>query len=104
METLKALKELNPNAVLYFIVGSDAIPEFETWKNIDEILSLCVFLIGMRPGFKKMHISNKMIYLKGIFPDVSSTQIREILSRGESAKKFIPAEVYDFIIKRKLYQ
>ena len=104
IETLNYLQKLEPSAEFYFIVGSDAIPEIKTWKKIDKLLNLCVFTVGMRPGFIKYEVPDGMILLEGVFPDISSRQIREILLSGGKTKDLIPDNVYEFIKERRIYQ
>ncbi|MCK4993515.1 MAG: nicotinate-nucleotide adenylyltransferase [Candidatus Omnitrophica bacterium] len=104
VETLKILKAGEPDTQFYFIVGSDAIPELKTWKNIEEILTLCKFAIGMRPGFKDYQVPGGMVFLEGVFPDISSGRIREMLRNGEAAEHIIGHSVNNFIKERKLYQ
>jgi len=104
VETLKVLREAEPDTEFYFIVGSDAIPELKTWKNIDEIFSLCKFAVGLRPGFKDYQVPERMVFLKGVFPDISSSRIRQMLRSRESVEDLVGHAVYKFIIERKLYQ
>ncbi len=104
VDTLRKLKEVEPDTQFYFIIGSDAIPELKTWKNIDEIFSLCKFAVGMRLGFKEYQVPERMVLLEGVFPDISSSRIRQMLRSGESAESFLGRAVYKFIKERKLYQ
>ncbi len=104
VETLKVLREAEPDTQFYFIVGSDAIPELKTWKNIDEIFLLCKFAIGMRPGFRDHQVPDGMIRLKGVFPDTSSSRIRQMLRNGEPVEHLVGQAVYEFIKGRELYQ
>lgn len=104
VETLKVLRETEPDAQFYFIVGSDAIPELKTWRNINEIFSLCTFAVAMRPGFKSHQVPEKMVFLKGEFPDISSSRIRQLLHSGQLVEQIIGDAVYKFIIERKLYR
>ncbi|MCG2712019.1 MAG: nicotinate-nucleotide adenylyltransferase [Candidatus Omnitrophica bacterium] len=104
VETLRSLKEAEPDTQFYFIVGSDAIPELKTWRNIDKIFSLCKFAVAMRPGFKSYQVPYRMIFLEGIFPDISSSRIRQMLRNGQAVEHLIGHAVCKFIKEKKLYQ
>ena len=59
VNTLKMLKkELGDDTELYFIVGLDAFLEIHTWKNVDELLTLCNFIVMERPGYRFIDIIN----------------------------------------------
>ncbi len=104
VETLKILKANDPDTEFYFIIGSDAIPELKTWKNIEELLTLCRFAVAMRPQFKDYQVPQGMVALRGIFPDISSSRIRQMLKCGQSIEQFVGHPVNNFIKARKLYQ
>jgi nicotinate-nucleotide adenylyltransferase len=111
---------------LYFILGRDAFVEIETWKDFQNLFSLCNFIIMTRPGSQRTpllpealvpafrydqgtsawtHLSGNMIFFKDInFLDISSTKIRELIERGESVKYLIPPEVEVYIENHGLYQ
>ena len=44
-ETLKHLKEIYPEQHLSLIIGLDSLHNFTTWKNWENILSLCSLLV-----------------------------------------------------------
>src|SRR4030042_2999716 len=51
IDTVRQLKKnYGSSSLLYFITGADAILEILTWKNTDEIVSLCKFIAATRPG------------------------------------------------------
>jgi len=45
-------RELGDTAELYFILGMDAFLEIRTWKDTDELLTLCHFIVIPRPGYR----------------------------------------------------
>ncbi|MDD5746953.1 MAG: nicotinate (nicotinamide) nucleotide adenylyltransferase, partial [Candidatus Omnitrophica bacterium] len=104
VETLRRLRKQYPKAALYFLAGSDAIPELKTWKCIDEILSLCTFVIAPRPGFSMRSLPKKTKVLRGEFPAISSSAIRAAVRRGDSVRYLVPEAVCRFIRNHKLYQ
>ena len=111
---------------LYFILGRDAFVEIETWKDFQNLFSLCNFIIMARPGLIQafplpgalapsfrydqgapgwVHGSGNMIFFKEInLLDISSTRVRELVEKGGSIKYLVPPEVEAYIEKHGLYQ
>ncbi len=128
IDTIRYFREKHGGA-LFFILGRDAFVEIETWREFQNLFSLCHFIVMTRPGSQKdtlspqlpgaltrtfqygpeekawTHLSGNRLYLKEIsFLDISSTKVRELIEKGESARYLIPAEVEAYIRKHGLYQ
>ncbi|MGC8746065.1 MAG: nicotinate-nucleotide adenylyltransferase [Candidatus Saccharicenans sp.] len=128
--TLKKLKELYPDDLFFFILGSDAFLEIETWKDYTELLKECSLIVVSRPGFKfelleqiinrikshnqilvfgptwpeELEFKEKSIYLLEILtPDISSSEIRKKLQAGLPITGLVPPGVEDYIHKFNLY-
>jgi nicotinate-nucleotide adenylyltransferase len=108
VETLRELKELYRDSEIYFLTGSDVLNEITTWRNPEEIYRLAKIVIGIRPGFDKFdpenHFAKKSIIIDITGIDISSTQIREKVSKGESIKYLVPSKVEEYIKNRNLYK
>jgi len=114
---------------MFFILGMDAFLEIGTWKSFQELFSLCHFIVMTRPGFDKpfsdtmlppeiadafvydegggrfIHRNGYSIYLQGVtFLDISSTKIREEVSKGRSIRYFLPTEVERYIKRHHFYR
>lgn len=107
VETLRELKGLYKDSEIYFLTGSDVLDEITTWRDPEEIYKLAKIVIAVRPGFNKFdpedHFAKKSIIAKITGVDISSTQIREKVRRGESIKYLVPSKVEEYIKKRNLY-
>ena len=107
VETLRKLKELYENSEIYFLTGSDVLGEITTWKDPEEIYKLARIVIGVRPGFDKFdpedHFAKKSSIARITGVDISSTQIREKVRKGESIKYLVPSKVEEYIKKKNLY-
>jgi nicotinate-nucleotide adenylyltransferase len=126
IDTIRYFRERHPNS-LFFILGRDAFVEIETWKEFQNIFSLCNLIVMTRPGFQKassslpaalipdfrydqgagawIHSSGYMIFFKEInFLDISSTKIRELIEKGESVKYLVTPEVEAYIRGHRLYK
>ncbi|MBU4304667.1 MAG: nicotinate-nucleotide adenylyltransferase [Candidatus Omnitrophica bacterium] len=103
VETLRSLRKRYPDADFYFIIGSDALPELKTWKQIEEIYELCRFVVAPRPDMEKCSLPKKALFLKGGFLNISSTTIRQLLRSGKAIRYLVPEKVYQFIKKHNMY-
>ena len=52
IQTVRRLRSLvGPRARLYFLLGADAFLYLPTWKNFQQLVRLCEFIVAARPGF-----------------------------------------------------
>jgi len=114
--TMRAMQEkYGTDVKLYFITGTDAFLKIEQWKNAEELLTDYSYVIGTRPGYKQDELRSCMknihkrygteiININNVQVDVSSTEIRDIISRGGSAEGLISAEVERYIRSNGLYE
>lgn len=114
-ETLAELKKLHPETEYYFIVGTDNLFSIETWWKPEEILACCTLIVAARGAKDESAILNKAEDLKEkynariiLLPerkfDISSTEIREKIKRGESVRYLLPDKVITYIEKNRLYK
>lgn len=98
----------------YFIVGSDAVQELASWKDIDRLLEICHFIAANRPGSAyTIEDVTRSFGAKGYrrihsLPtpelEISSTDIREKVRQGRSIKYIVPESVEKYIYKENLYK
>ena len=126
IETIRYFRETRQDT-FFFILGSDAFLEIETWREFQNLFSLCNFIVMIRPESQKktvslpqalvpnfrysseerawMHVSGYMLYFKEIsFLDISSTKIRELIAEEKSVRYLIPPEVEAYIDEHDLYR
>ena len=48
IDTIRYFREKHPE--VFFILGRDAFMEIETWKEFQDLFSLCNFIVMTRPG------------------------------------------------------
>lgn len=114
--TLQNLKNVYGKEVdIYFITGADALLDIETWKKCDELLKMCDFIAGTRPGLENKKLEEKVTLLRKKYNamihlayipalDISSTDIRERVSSNKSIKYLVPEGVEQYIYKNELYK
>jgi nicotinate-nucleotide adenylyltransferase len=95
-----------------FLVGADEFAAFPTWKEPDGILELVRLGVATRPGYPEKRLRPVLAALRRperveLFEipsvDVSSTDIRARLERGEPAAGLLPPEVARLVVERRLY-
>ncbi len=109
VETVKELLNIyGKDTELYFITGADAILEIFTWKDREELLKLCQFIVATRPGFDTEDIEGtilKQIQLIEIPNlDISSTDIRQRIKERRNIKYLLPEKVEEYIYEHGLYR
>lgn len=117
--TMRAMQrqeeEKHPEGVmLYFITGTDAFLKVDTWREGKELLQNYGFIVGSRPGYRQDELvryidkireeyGTRVINLGDWQPDISSTNVRERLQRGQSITGLVPADVERYIEENELY-
>ena len=108
IETVKKFQKIyGPEVEIYFITGADAVLEIVTWKDVDELLRLCKFVVVPRPGFdigkleKRYREQVQVVKVSAL--QISSTDIRNRLRQGRSVRYLIPERVERYIRRRGLY-
>lgn len=99
--TLMYFKEVYPQDELYFIIGGDSLRQFDTWYKPEEILKLCTVLYYERGN--NAGESDFAHRIHGEIIDLSSTCIREMVSKHEDIENLVPKAVNEFIINNELY-
>lgn len=94
VDVLEWLLPRHPGDRFSLVVGSDILREKHLWKRFDRIEELAELIVVPRAGYPDSS-------LKGPFmPEVSSTLIREMLSRGEDPGELLPEGVRRFLKAR----
>ena len=99
---------------LYFIIGADSAEQLPTWHNIREAMHYATFAAAARPGFapQKEKVSEdlarqglrNLVWVDTPELDLSSTEIRERIRKGESVDTMVPKAVAEYIEQRDLYR
>jgi nicotinate-nucleotide adenylyltransferase len=105
IDTVKFFRSAYPKTTkFFFIVGTDAAEQLNTWKNIDQLVKMTEFVGVNRPGHppKVRHsIKFKSMAIPGM--EISSSYIRHSIHIGRSIRYLTHEKVVDYIYKRKLY-
>jgi GTP-binding protein len=128
IDTLRELKRIYKNSMLFLIIGVDAFLEIKTWKDWKSLLKDYSLIVVSRPGYK-LEEAEKLIIEEGFSfervnyfenkkingkypciylfemdsPQISSREIREKVKKGESIEGLVLPEVERYIIENELY-
>jgi len=106
INTLIYLKEKHPEINFSLIMGGDNIATILKWKNYEKILKNYSIFIYKRPGFEEIPrgINGDIKLLDVPLLDISSTFIRDSISKGISMKYFLPDAVENYITEMNLFR
>ena len=118
--TVDEIRKQYPDAQIYLIIGSDMFLMFHKWYKHRELLEKCTVCVAVRENqdtinaLRSYAFSNLGIYIKEldaknihISPmdafEVSSSEIRNLISEGRSVYGLIEPEIIEYMESRKLY-
>lgn len=114
IDTLKNLEKRMPDSRFVYLIGADTLRALETWRQIDEVIHHCDFLVMMREGETRKDVRElasgweargaRIRFLTAPRMNVSSTQIRRMVAQGESLAGLVPEPVAAYIAARGLYR
>ncbi|HSK69949.1 MAG TPA: nicotinate-nucleotide adenylyltransferase [Candidatus Limnocylindria bacterium] len=115
VDSLTALTDMYPGSGLHYIIGSDTLFQFPTWKTAEKVARLCRMLVALRPGDDGAAIRAQQedllaryglqtALLRGCVPDVSSSRIRALAREGRSIDGLVPPPVAAYIAAHGLYR
>lgn len=111
-DTLKLLRDHYPERVeLAFIIGADSLATLPHWHEADVVRKLATIICVSRPGrfdedellqscrakgFDIEHVCAPLL-------DISSSELRQRVGRGQSIRYLAPDAVCEFVRERGLY-
>jgi nicotinate-nucleotide adenylyltransferase len=99
--TVHVLAALAGRGRLHLIIGADQYASFGSWHQPDRIRRLAAIVVAPRPGFP---VSDPRVIVLDMPPvDLSSTDLREALERGEDVSDRIPAGAWELIRAERFY-
>lgn len=105
VETLRLFKRKFPEADVYLVLGADSLAQIPSWKESGEIRKLANLLVARRPGIEIPRDSKDIQWIEMPEIQISSSQLRERLAKGELFPgEILPEGVGEYITKMRLYQ
>ena len=115
IDTLRFLRENYEMASLNYIIGTDTLFNIESWYHYESLLSMADdFICVPRPGDDMDKAGQKLNELTSKYdcritisrfygPDISSTEVRERIEKGQDVSRFLSPEVETYIKERHIY-
>jgi len=114
--TIRELQKQYPKGTVFsFILGADAFMDMDTWRDLEDFLSMVELIVLSRSYYKTSKVEEKIknyrekyscniqtIYAKTL--NISATSIRKLVKNGKSIRYLVPHEVVDYINKHGLYK
>ena len=111
--TLELLREREPDAELWLLLGADMAACLESWERPERVLELARLAVVPRPGVEMGAVSSTLERLGAAdraemieMPQcgVSSTMIRQRAAAGRPLRRLTPDAVAEAIQRRGLYR
>lgn len=105
IDTTRKYASRFPDAKLFYVIGSDLVPQLLKWREADELARLLEFIVIPRPGEPATDLPRPFRgrELKGFPLGVSSSQIRQRVKSGLVIDWLVPPAVAEVISNERLY-
>jgi nicotinate-nucleotide adenylyltransferase len=100
VDTMAVLKQREPDCEFIFLVGEDNVAQLPSWHRFAELSKMVQFAVLDRSGLRTEHPYPAV--RRHI--DISATQIRNRVARGQSIRYLVPVAVENLIRERQLYR
>ena len=104
-ETIQEVKKVYPNSKIFLAIGLDQFEKISTWRWIKELSKEVHFIVFARGQITSPAPSISDIqytFMQNPLIDISSTQIRKCLQKGESVAQWIPDVILSYLEKNNL--
>ena len=105
---LKLYEQYNVDGKIHFIIGTDAFEKIESWYEADKLKKIVDFIVFIRENeFVNLDYLKEKGYTfefaRMPFFDISSTELRERISKHKPINNLVTKEVEEYIYKNGLY-
>ena len=101
IDTVLQIREREPNADLFWLIGADNVDGLEKWHRIDALKKLVEFVVLDR-GRSEEKVHEFRVVRRNV--DISATEIRKRVASGRSIRYLVPQAVEEIIRREKLYR
>jgi len=101
IDTVLQIRERDPNAELFWLIGADNVSGLDKWHRIDALKKLVQFVVLDR-GRTGQTARQCPVVQRNI--DISATEIRNRVASGRSIRYLVPKAVEEIIRKENLYR
>lgn len=113
-KTLEKLRKIYKNDTLCFIVGADSLCEIDGWYHPQEIFDNAELIAAYRTGLDLTKFSQAVSHCEEeygarittveMMVDISSSDIRARVKKGENVRDMLPIGVFEYIEEKGIYK
>ena len=115
VDLLEWLLPRHPDDQFSLVIGSDILRERHKWKSFDRIERMVDIIVVPRAGYpmekndlgeatrQKSNACAPTTDQSLFLPEVSSSQIRDLIARGQNPGSLLPKGVYEYIMENSIY-
>ncbi len=100
IDTVLEIGKRETDSEIYLLIGEDTVATLDRWRRFDELKEMVRFVVLDRTGSQTL--CNYRIVRRKI--DISATDIRKRVARGQSIHYLVPPAVEEIIQREKLYR
>lgn len=108
VDTLDLLKERHPGWKISFVLGTDSLAEFDSWREPERLVNEYGLVAVNRPGLVAATVDarwrGRVTLVEGNPFAISSSAIRARVAKGLAIRHLVPALVEATIVERGLYR
>ena len=110
IDTVRARLAADPSEQLFLVIGQDQYARLHTWREWQALLKLVTVAVAARAGqgveasAEVRAETHRRMLLAMPNMQISSTEVRELASRGEDISPFVGAAVAEYITQHRLYK
>lgn len=115
VDTITQVKsQLGGDNEFYVILGYDSLRDFPRWEQAARLITMCRLVAAPRPGYPLLPdlqglealipgSSQRVVVLERPELDISASEIRKRVARGQVINGLVPEAVESYIRQHKLY-
>jgi nicotinate-nucleotide adenylyltransferase len=114
LDTVRILRDRHPQATLTYLIGGDSLHDLPNWHRPRDFVGACDGLGVMRRPGDRVDLSgleaeipgasDKIRFIDAPLLEISSTQIRRRIARGQPCRYYLPPPVFQIIRDQTLYR
>ena len=101
VETVRVYRNRYPDAALFLLIGQDVVGSLPSWRDSESLLGMVELVVLTRDSATTSG-PGRRVETRRI--DVSSTEVRERISKGLRITGFVPDRVAEYIESHGLYK
>ena len=100
IDTVLEIRRGETDSEIYLLIGEDNVVTLDRWRRFEELNEMVHFVVLDRTGSQMQR--NYQVVRRKI--DISATDIRKRVARGQSIRYLVPPAVEEIIQREKLYR